>query len=57
MGGDTRVCKPLTARGSREILIGIEVLLITTDFFMVDLKEATQELINSTDDQRIQTLP
>ena len=57
MGGDTWVCKPLTARGSREILIGIEVPLITTDFSMVDLQEATQELINSTDDQRIQTLP
>ena len=56
MGGDTWVCKHLTARGSREILIGIEVLHITTDFPMVDLQEATQELKNSTDDQRIQTL-
>ena len=55
MGGDTWACQPLTTRGSREILIGIEVPRITTDFPMVDLQEATCELKNSTD-RKIQDL-
>ena len=41
MGGDTWACQPLTTRGSREVLIGIEVERITTDFPMVELQEAT----------------
>ena len=56
MGGDTWACQPLTTRGSRKILIGIEVDRITTDFPMVDLQEATRDLKNSTDDQKIKDL-
>ena len=56
MGGDTWACQPLTTRGSREILIGIEVPRITTDFPMIDLQEATRELKSSTDDRKIQAL-
>ena len=56
MGRDTWACQPLTTRGSREVLIGIEVDRITTDFPMVDLQEATREIQNSTDDQKIKDL-
>ena len=56
MGGDTWACQPLTTSGSREVIIGIEVPRITTDFPMVDLQEATHELKNSTDDPTIQAL-
>ena len=53
MGGDTWACQTLTTRGSREVLLGIEVPRITPDFPMVDLQEATRELKNSTDNQKI----
>ena len=56
MGGDTWACQPLTTSGSREVIIGIEVPRITTDFPMVDLQEATHELRNCTDDPKIQAL-
>ena len=56
MGGDTWACQPLTSSGSREVIIGIEVPRITTDFPMVDLQEATHELKNSTYDPKIQAL-
>ena len=38
-GGDSWACQPMTSQGSREILIGIEVKAITTDFPMVDLQD------------------
>ena len=56
MGGDTWACQPLTTRGSREVLIGVEVERITTDFPMVDLQEATREIQDSTDNQKIKDL-
>ena len=56
MGGNTWAYQPLTNRGSREVLIGIEVPRVTTDFPMVDLQEATHEIKSSTDDPKIQAL-
>ena len=56
MGGDTWACQTLTTRGSREVLLGTEVPRITSDFPMVDLQEATRELKNSTDNQKVQAL-
>ena len=35
---------PLTTKGSREILLGIELDKITADFPMIDIQEATAEI-------------
>ena len=43
-GGDEWACQPMTTRGHREILIGLEVPQITTNFPYVNLQEATMEL-------------
>ena len=44
MGGDSWACQPMLTNGKREVWIGIEVDQITTDFPMVDLREATNEI-------------
>merc|ERR1711867_45365 len=46
-GGDEWACQPMTTRGHREILIGLEVPQITTNFPYVNLQEATMELKTS----------
>ena len=46
-GGSEWACQPMTTRGHREILIGVTVPKITSNFPYVNLKEATLELKNS----------
>ena len=46
-GGDEWACQPMTTRGHREILIGLCVPKITSNFPRVSLKEATAELKSS----------
>ena len=56
-GGDSWACQPMTSQGSREVLIGIEVKQITTDFPMVDLTEATAEIkASKPEDAELQAL-
>ena len=43
-GGDEWACQPLTTKGHREILIGLTVPKITSNFPYVNLREATAEL-------------
>ena len=43
-GGDAWACQPMTISGKREILIGIEVAQITTDFPTIDLSEAISDI-------------
>ena len=43
-GNDSWATMPLTTKGSREILIGIEVDIITADFPLIDIQEATAEI-------------
>ena len=43
-GGDAWACQPMTTSGKREILIGIEVAQITTDFPTIDLSEAIADI-------------
>ena len=52
-GGDTWACQPMTTSGKREILIGIEVEQITTDFPTIDLSEATADLKASRPDDTV----
>ena len=47
MGGGEWACQLMTTRGHREILIGITVPRITSNFPYVNLKEATEELKSS----------
>ena len=53
MGGDTWACQTLTTKGNRELLVGIKVPRILPNIPMVDLQEATRDLKNSTDNQKI----
>ena len=56
-GGDAWACQPMTTSGKREILIGIEVAQITTDFPTIDLSEAISDLMASKpDDPTLQAL-
>ena len=43
-GGDSWATMPFTTKGTREILLGIEVDKITADFPMIDIQEATAEI-------------
>ena len=43
-GGDEWACQPMTTKGHREILIGLEVPKITTTFPYINIEEATAEL-------------
>jgi hypothetical protein len=43
-GGDAWACQPMTISGKKDILIGIEVAQITTDFPTIDLSEAISDL-------------
>ena len=56
MGGDTWACQTLNTKGNRELLVGIEVPRISTDFPMIDIRKATRDLKNSTDNQKITDL-
>ena len=57
VGGDSWACQPRTTSGNREILIGIEVEQITTEFPIIDLTEATADLKNSNPhNPKLQTL-
>ena len=48
---------PLTTKGSRKILLGIEVDRITTDFPLIDIQEATAEIkANKPHDNHLQSL-
>ena len=47
----------MTTQGSREILIGIEVDQITTDYPIVDITEATAEIkASQPDNEKLQSL-
>ena len=57
MGGDCWACQPMLTNGRREVWVGIEVDQITTDFPMVDLREATNEIkASKPDDPELQRL-
>ena len=56
-GGDSWATMPLTNKGSREILLGIEVDKITTDFPLIDIQEATAEIKgNKPHDEHLQSV-
>ena len=56
-GGASWICQPMTTKGRREILIGIEVKDITTPFPQVDLREATADIkANDPDNAPLQAL-
>ena len=56
-GGDEWACQPMTTKGHREILIGLCVPKITSNFPYVNLKEATAEIkASAPDNQELQQL-
>ena len=56
-GGDCWACQPMMTSGKREVWIGIEVDQITTDFPMVNLLEATDEIkMSQPDNTALQNL-
>ena len=42
--GDEWACQPMTTKGHREILIGLEVPQITSNFPYINIEEATAEI-------------
>ena len=56
-GGDEWACQPLTTRGHREVLIGLCVPKITSNFHRVSLKEAAAELkASAPENEELQSL-
>ena len=51
-GGDEWACQPMTTRGHREILIGVCVPKITSNFPRVNLREAAAEIKASAPNNR-----
>ena len=51
-GGDEWACQPMTTKGHREILIGLEVPKITTNFPYINIEEATAEIKASQPENR-----